>query len=59
MATTDIALSDAPMPDADVMAHYGITCEAVPRYHYKTWHYAKLSDAVAQAKRDAAGAPAR
>lgn len=39
--------------DEQLMARYGITCESVPRYHYKTWHYAKLSDAIAQARRDA------
>jgi hypothetical protein len=44
----------APTTDSDaaIMSHYGITCVSVPQYHYKSWHYAKLSDAVAQAKRD-------
>ena len=40
--------------DAEIMARYGISCVSVPQYHYKSWHYARLSDAVAQAKRDQA-----
>jgi hypothetical protein len=44
--------------EAEVMARYGITCVTVPHYHYKTWRYAKLSDAIAQAKRDEAAAGA-
>lgn len=43
--------------DAALMERHGITCVMVPRYHYKTWHYAKLSDAIAQAGRDAARSP--
>jgi hypothetical protein len=38
--------------DVELMTRYGITCEFIPRYHYKTWHYAKLSDALAQARRE-------
>jgi hypothetical protein len=40
--------------DLELMTRHGITCVSVPRYHYKTWNYAKLSDAVAQALRDEA-----
>jgi hypothetical protein len=40
------------------MAEHGITCIPVDQFHYKTWRYAKLSDAVAQARRDAAAAKA-
>lgn len=51
--TADTPRTDA---EADVMARHGITCVTVPRYSYKTWRYTRLSDAVAQAKREAAGA---
>lgn len=53
--TADTTRTDA---EADAMELHGITCVTVPQYHYKTWRYAKLSDAIAQAKRDegAAGA---
>lgn len=50
--TADTTRTDA---EADAMELHGITCVTVPQYHYKTWRYAKLSDAVAQAKRDEAG----
>jgi len=42
--------------EAETLARYGITRVIVPQYHYKTWHYARLSDAVAQARRDEAAA---
>lgn len=34
------------------MARYGITCVPAHQYHYKTFRYSKLSDAVAQAQRE-------
>lgn len=37
--------------DAELMTSYDINCVMVPQYHYKTWRYSKLSDAIAQAKR--------
>lgn len=42
--------------EADVMARYGIACMTVTHYSYKTWRYTRLSDAVAQAKREEAAA---
>jgi len=38
--------------DAEFMARYGVNCVSVPPYHDKSWRYARLGDAVAQAKRD-------
>ncbi len=35
------------------MARYGITRVPADMFHYRDYRYAKLSDAVAQAKRDA------
>lgn len=34
------------------MAKYGITHVLVDRFHYKSYRYATLGDAIAQAKRD-------
>lgn len=44
-----------PAPeDADAeMARYGITRVPADMFHYRDYRYAKLGDAVAQAKRDA------
>jgi len=35
-----------------LMAHHGITRSVVEQFHYRTWRYSKLSDAVAQAQRE-------
>lgn len=37
---------------AEQMAHYGITRVPADQYHYKDYRYSKLSDAIAQARRD-------
>ena len=37
---------------AEQMAHYGITRVPADQYRYKDYRYSKLSDAIAQAKRD-------
>ena len=42
--------------EADAMARHGITRMDVPQYHYRTWRYTKLGDAIAQAKREEAAA---
>lgn len=43
-----------PTRDADAeMAWYGITRVPADMFHYREYRYARLSDAVAQAKRDA------
>lgn len=34
------------------MAAYNITCVPTDRFHYKSFRYSRLSDALAQAKRD-------
>lgn len=38
--------------EAELMTKYGITRVPVDRFHYKTYRYSTLSDAVVQAKRD-------
>lgn len=38
-----------------MMAQYGITRVPAHQYHYKTFRYSKLSDAIAQAKRQLVG----
>lgn len=38
--------------EAELMTKYGITRVPVDRFHYKTYRYSTLADAVAQAKRD-------
>lgn len=40
------------------MARYGITRVPADMFHYRDYRYAKLGDAVAQAKRDANAASA-
>ena len=35
-----------------MMARYGITRVPAHQYHYKTFRYSKLSDALAQAQRE-------
>ena len=51
-----------PMPPQDdaggEMARYGIMRVPADRFHYREYRYGKLSDAVAQAKRDAITGPA-
>lgn len=37
---------------AEQMALYGIIRVPADQYHYKDYRYAKLSDAIAQARRD-------
>lgn len=37
---------------AEQMAHYEITRIRVDHYRYKDYRYSKLSDAIAQARRD-------
>lgn len=39
------------------MATYGITRVPADMFHYREYRYGKLSDAIAQAKRDANTAP--
>lgn len=36
----------------ELMAKYGIARVPADQFHYKSYRYSKLSDAVAQAKRD-------
>lgn len=52
--------TDSPQAvgDDELMARHGITCVLVPQYHYKSWRYARLGDAVAQARRELAAASA-
>jgi len=47
--------AETPAPDEAAIAAYGITRVPADRFHYRDWRYTSLDDAVAQAKRDAAG----
>ncbi len=38
---------------AEQMARYGIIRVPADQYHYRDYRYSKLSDAIAQARRDA------
>lgn len=38
--------------DAALMARYGITRSTVDQFRYKHYLYSRLSDAIAQARRD-------
>jgi hypothetical protein len=46
----EIAHSDQDA--ARAMAEYGITYVPVPCFHYKSFRYSNLEDAIAQARRD-------
>lgn len=43
---------DAVDDEAALMAKYGITCVPIDRFHYNSYRYTALGDAIAQAKRD-------
>jgi hypothetical protein len=50
---TDLASkSEHDLSDEEVMLKYGITCVPTDRFHYKSFRYSRLSDALAQAQRD-------
>lgn len=50
------ALSDPSSAkiEEEQMAHFGIVKVPADKYLYRDWRYSKLSDALAQARRDAA-----
>lgn len=56
---TDPTKADSEPEGSDggvaLMVKYGITRVPVDRFHYKSYRYATLADAIAQAKRDKAG----
>lgn len=45
--------ADATTTEAELMTRYGTTRVPTDRFHYKSYRYTSLADAVAQAKRDA------
>ena len=47
-----IANEMAPSDDVALMARFGIINTSVDEFRYKRYLYSKLSDAVAQARRD-------
>jgi hypothetical protein len=50
---TEISNSDIPAAtDEALMRQYGIERVPVERFHYKTYRYSTLADAVKQAQRD-------
>ena len=44
--------NDKPADDAALMVRFGIVHSTVDQFRYKRYLYTKLSDAVAQARRD-------
>ncbi|ARS29399.1 hypothetical protein [Sphingomonas sp. KC8] len=52
-----ISSSPTATEAAELMSSLGITRVPADRYHYKTWRYSNLGDAVAQARRDASLSP--
>jgi hypothetical protein len=50
---TDMASkSEYDLSDEEVMLKYGITCVPTARFHYKSFRFSRLSDALAHAERD-------
>lgn len=50
---TEISKCDvAALTDDALMRQYGILCVPVDRFHYKSYRYSSLADAVKQAQRD-------
>ncbi len=47
-----ISNGDAPASDEALMRQYGIERVQIERFHYKTYRYSTLADAVKQAQRD-------
>ena len=45
-------ISSEEAGEIELMARHGITRRSVHQYRYKFWRYARLADAIAQAKRD-------
>jgi hypothetical protein len=56
MADTS-SISEHELSDEEIMAVYNITSVPTDRFHYKSFRYSRLSDAIAQAKRDRSIAP--
>ena len=56
MADTE-TISEHDLSDEEIMAKYQISCVPTDRFHYKSFRFSRLSDALEHAKRDqAAGA---
>ncbi|QLC25045.1 hypothetical protein HFP57_08405 [Parasphingopyxis algicola] len=51
--------TNSDQDEIELMACHGITKTSVDRYHYKTWSYSNISDAAAQARREAESEPSR
>lgn len=48
-------LSNTPddrLSEHELMVKYGISCVPTDRFHYRSFRYSRLSDALVQAKRD-------
>lgn len=53
---TRISSTDAaPSTDEELMTEYEIERVPVDRFHYRTYRYSHLADAVKQAQRDRSG----
>ena len=47
-------MTGSPTDDIELIARFGITKVPTHIYHYREWRYSNLSDALEQARRDAA-----
>jgi hypothetical protein len=45
-------IAEEDLSDDQIMDKYGIKCVPTDRFHYRSFRYSRLSDALAQAKRD-------
>ncbi len=57
MNSADTEIADEPQaqyPKSDEASDYGITTSEITYYHYGTYRYTNLKDAIAEAKRDKA-----
>jgi len=49
---TEASKRDGAASDQALMRQYGIECVPIERFHYKSYRYSTLADAVKQAQRD-------
>lgn len=47
-------IAEHDLSDEEIMAKYKISCVPTDRFHYKSFRFSRLADALAHAKRDEA-----
>jgi len=50
--TQQLAPATADLTDEEMMLKYGIKCVPTDRFHYKSFRYSRLDDALRQAMKD-------